>query len=210
MSIARAGAAASAEAWDVPHPPDVRLIGPGPDLGDAEQAAAAFLTALGVDLDDQSRRDSPGRMARAYAELFAPRPFDLTTFANDEGFDGLVQARSIPVRSVCEHHFLPFAGVAHVGYIPAEQIVGLSKLARVVEHFASRPQVQERLTTQVADFLDRQLRPAGVAVVVRAEHTCMTLRGVAALGSDTVTSVFRGELSGGDYRREFMSLTSAD
>jgi GTP cyclohydrolase I len=204
MSSGANAAVASRPSADRLHPPDVRLVGRRRDLAAAERAAEAFLVALGVELDTPSMARSPGRMARAYAELFSARSFDLTTFANDAGYDGLVQARAIPVRSVCEHHLMPFAGVAHVGYIPGERIVGLSKLARTVEHFAGRPQVQERLTTQVADFLERQLRPAGVAVLIQAEHTCMTMRGVVATGSDTVTSVFRGLLAGGDYRREFM------
>ena len=123
------------------------------DLAVAERAAEAFLTALGLPLDSESLRATPVRMARAYAELFAPRPFELTTFANDEAYDELVLARSIPVHSVCEHHVLPFVGVAHVGYLPGHRILGLSKLARVVEMFARRPQVQERLTKQVADWL---------------------------------------------------------
>ena len=103
------------------------------DLGAAERAAGQFLRALGISLAGESMRDTPGRMARAYADLFTPRPFDLTTFPNDEGYDELVLARSIPVRSVCEHHLLPFVGVAHVGYLPGDRILGLSKLARVVE-----------------------------------------------------------------------------
>src|SRR5689334_25101188 len=111
-------------------------------------------------------------MARAYAELFSPHPLRLTTFANDEGYDELVLARDIPFRTICEHHLLPFAGVAHVGYLPGERILGLSKLARVVEHFAARPQVQERLTSQVADCLVEHVRPCGVGVVLAAEHTC--------------------------------------
>ena len=150
------------------------------DLVAAEQAAEAFLSALGLSLDSESLRATPGRMARAYAEMFAPRPFDLTTFPNDEGYDELVLARSIPVHSVCEHHMLPFVGVAHVGYLPGERILGLSKLARVVEMFARRPQVQERLTKQVADWLQTNLAPRGVGVVVEAEHLCMTMRGVRA------------------------------
>ena len=126
---------------------------PAVDLAAAELAAAKFLQALGISPDSDSLRATPGRMARAYAELFTPRPFDLTSFDNDEGYDELVLARSIPVRSVCEHHLLPFVGVAHVGYLPGERILGLSKLARIVEHFACRPQVQERLTKQIADWL---------------------------------------------------------
>ena len=116
----------------------LRVVNPAAavDLAAAEIAAATFLTALGVQLDTESLRGTPARMARAYAELFTPRPFDLTTFPNDEGYDELVVARSIPVQSVCEHHLLPFVGVAHVGYLPGNRILGLSKLARVVELFA--------------------------------------------------------------------------
>ena len=164
------------------------------DLGAAERAAGQFLTALGISLDTESLRDTPGRMARAYAELFTPRPFDLTTFPNDEDYDELVLARSIPVRSVCEHHLLPFAGVAHVGYLPGDRILGLSKLARIVEHFSCRPQVQERLTKQIAEWLATHLRPKGVGVVIEAEHLCMTLRGVQAVGARTITSTLLGTL----------------
>jgi GTP cyclohydrolase I len=147
-------------------------------------------------------------MARAYAELFSPRPFDLTTFPNEEGYDELVLARAIPVRSVCEHHLLPFVGVAHVGYLPGERILGLSKLARVVEYFACRPQVQERLTKQVADWLAEQLRPKGVGVVITAEHSCMTLRGVQAVGSSTITSTLLGVLrEDARSRQEFFALS---
>src|SRR3954447_26510476 len=138
--------------------------------------------------------ETPARMARAYAELLTPRAFDLTTFDNDEGYDELVLARSIPVRSLCEHHLLPFTGVAHVGYLPGDRILGLSKLARVVELFARRAQVQERLTKQVADWLDLHLRPRGVGVVIEAEHLCMSLRGVQAAGARTVTSTLLGTL----------------
>jgi GTP cyclohydrolase I len=183
----------------------------GLDLAAAERAAADFITALGVDLDAESLRDTPGRMARAYAELFTPRPFDLTTFPNDEGYDELVLARSIPIRSVCEHHLLPFVGVAHVGYLPGTRILGLSKLARIVEHFACRPQVQERLTKQIADWLDEQLHPQGVGVVIDAEHTCMTLRGVQATGSTTVTSTLLGTLRADPRsRQEFFALTGVN
>ncbi|HEX3004200.1 MAG TPA: GTP cyclohydrolase I, partial [Angustibacter sp.] len=134
--------------------------------------------------------------------------FDLTTFPNDEGYDELVLARGIPVQSVCEHHLLPFVGVAHVGYLPGERILGLSKLARVVELFARRPQVQERLTKQVADWLDDRLAPQGVGVVIEAEHSCMTLRGVRANGSTTVTSTLLGTLrQDARSRAEFLALT---
>lgn len=178
------------------------------DLTAAEHAAHQFLSALGIDLDDEHLRATPGRMARAYAEMFTPRPFDLTTFPNEEGYDELVLARRIPLRSVCEHHLLPFVGVAHVGYLPGERILGLSKLARVVEHFSHRPQVQERLTKQVADWLSEHLRPRGVGVVIEAEHTCMTLRGVQAVGATTVTSTLLGTLrADARSRQEFFALT---
>jgi GTP cyclohydrolase IA len=178
------------------------------DLAAAERAAADFLTALGISTDTESKRKSPRRMAQAYAELFTPRPFDLTTFSNDEGYDELVLARTIPVRSVCEHHLLPFTGHAHVGYLPGERILGLSKLARIVEHFACRPQVQERLTKQIADWLDGHLRPKGVGVVIEASHSCMTLRGVQAIGSSTVTSTLLGVLrEDSRSRQEFFALS---
>ncbi|MER7013505.1 GTP cyclohydrolase I FolE [Saccharopolyspora sp. NPDC000359] len=181
------------------------------DLDAAERAAGDLLRALGVATDSESLRGTPGRMARAYAELFTPRPFDLTTFPNEEGYDELVLARSIPVRSVCEHHLLPFVGTAHVGYLPGERILGLSKLARVVEHFACRPQVQERLTKQVADWLCEHLQPKGVGVVIEAEHTCMTLRGVQATGSNTVTSTLLGTLrQDARSRQEFFALTGVN
>jgi GTP cyclohydrolase I len=177
----------------------------GVDLAVAERAAAAFLAALGV----TSPADTPGRMARAYAELLHPRSFDLTTFPNDEGYDELILAREIPVRSVCEHHMLPFVGVAHVGYLPGARILGLSKLARVVELHAHRPQVQERLTTHVADWLHTHLHPRGVGVVIEAEHMCMTLRGVRAAGITTITSSVRGALRDDPRSRaEFLARTS--
>jgi len=180
----------------------------GVDLVAAERAAAQFLHALGVGADSESMQGTPRRMARAYADLFSPRAFDLTTFPNEEGYDELVLARSIPLRSVCEHHLLPFTGVAHVGYLPGQRILGLSKLARVVEFFACRPQVQERLTKQIADWLQTQLSPKGVGVVIEAEHTCMTLRGVQATGSTTVTSTLLGLLRHDpSSRSEFLALT---
>ncbi|MDX3781475.1 GTP cyclohydrolase I FolE [Streptomyces europaeiscabiei] len=180
----------------------------GADLTAAERAAGQFIQALGIDTGSEGLRGTPGRMARAYAELFSPRPFDLTTFPNDEGYDELVLARSIPLRSVCEHHLLPFVGTAHIGYLPGHRILGLSKLARVLEHFACRPQVQERLTKQVADWLQAQLEPKGVGVVIQAEHTCMTLRGVQATGATTMTSTLLGLLrSDARSRSEFLTLT---
>src|SRR4051812_8847557 len=180
------------------------------DLPRAEHAAAAFLNALGVDTDTDATAATPGRMARAYAEMLRPRSFDLTTFPNDEGYDELVLASGIPVHSVCEHHMLPFLGTAHVGYLPGQRILGLSKLARVVELFSRRPQVQERLTTQVADWLQTHLQPRGVGVVIEAEHLCMTLRGVRTAGSTTTTSTMRGVLrEDARSRAEFLALTSS-
>ena len=187
----------------------LRVVRPaaGLDLIAAEEAAGAFLIALGVDLDTEGLAATPARMARAYAEMFSPRPFDLTTFSNDAGYDEMIIARSIPMRSVCEHHLLPFVGLAHVGYLPGERILGLSKLARVVELFARRPQVQERLTQQIADWLQDHVNPRGVGVVVEAEHLCMTMRGVGASGAITVTSALHGQLrSDAASRSEFFTL----
>jgi GTP cyclohydrolase I len=182
-----------------------------PDLLGAATAAGALLSSLGVDLDSESLARTPSRMAAALAELLTPRPFELTTFPNDGGYDELIVARGVPVRSLCEHHMLPFVGSAHVGYLPGERIVGLSKLARVVEHFSRRPQVQERLTTQVSTWLRDQLGAVGVGVVVEAEHLCMTLRGVQAPGTSTVTSSLLGVLRDDTRTRaEFLALCRAD
>jgi GTP cyclohydrolase I len=170
------------------------LATPTVDLDAAARAAGDFLAALGVSCDSESMECTPQRMAEAYAAMLTARPFEMTTFPNDEAYDELVVVRSIPVQSVCEHHFLPFTGVAHVGYLPGSRIVGLSKLARVVEMFARRPQVQERLTQQVADWIDLHLDPKGVGVVIEAEHACMTLRGVHVAGTMTSTSALRGVL----------------
>jgi GTP cyclohydrolase I len=184
------------------------LASAGIDLAAAERSARALLEALGVDLEDESRRDTPRRMARMYAELLTPPPFTATTFPNDGGYDELVVATGIPFHSLCEHHFLPFTGIAHVGYLPGDRIVGLSKLARVVEHFARLPQVQERLTTQIAGWLDAQLAPKGVGVVLEAEHLCMSLRGVQKPGARTVTSALHGVVRDDPRtRQEFLALT---
>jgi len=177
------------------------------DLAAAERAAADFLRALGLPLEDAGLAGTPRRMAHAYAELLTPRAFDLTTFGNDDGYDELVLVRDIPVTSVCEHHLLPFHGRAHVGYLPSDRILGLSKLARLVEMHARGPQVQERLTKQIADWLDTRLHPRGVGVVIEAEHMCMTLRGVEAAGARTVTSTLLGALrSDARSRAEFLNL----
>jgi GTP cyclohydrolase I len=178
------------------------------DLAAAEDAVRALLTALGQDADSEHLRDTPRRVAASYAELLTPEPFTLTTFPNDGGYDELVLVRDVPFRSLCEHHLLPFHGVAHLAYLPQERIVGLSKLARVVEHFARGLQVQERLTRQIADCLQENLRPLGVAVVLEAEHLCMSLRGVRAHGARTLTSALLG-LHRHDpaTRQEFFALT---
>jgi GTP cyclohydrolase IA len=177
----------------------------------AELAVTDLLVALGQNPDDEHLADTPRRVAAAYQELLTPRSFDLTTFPNDEGYDELVVARDIPFHSLCQHHLLPFKGVAHVGYLPGERILGLSKLARVVELFARDLQVQERLTKQVADWLEEHLAPKGVGVVLEAEHLCMSLRGVQASGSRTVTSALHGLLREDPRSRaEFFSLAGVD
>jgi len=182
---------------------------PGIDVDAAADAVADLMRALGMDTSDPSLARTPQRVAHAYSELLSPREFGLTTFPNDEGYDELVVAREIPFTSLCEHHLLPFVGTASVGYLPGARILGLSKLARVVELFARRPQVQERMTKQVATWLDQHLRPRGVGVVVTAEHTCMTLRGVQARGSSTVTSALLGTLRDDPRsRQEFLSLAT--
>jgi GTP cyclohydrolase IA len=189
--------------------PQLQVVGPSPgvDLVRAERAVADLLAALGQDPSSEQLLDTPRRVAASYAEFLTPAPFTPTTFPNDEGYDELVLARAIPFSSLCQHHLLPFVGVAHVGYLPAGRILGLSKLARVVERFARRLQLQERLTTQVAAWLQDQLAPKGVGVVLEAEHLCMTLRGVQAAGARTVTSTLHGLLrSDPRSRQEFFAL----
>jgi GTP cyclohydrolase IA len=177
------------------------------DLDGAEEAAGRLLLALGADLDAAGLEETPGRIARAYAELLTPLPFVPTTFPNEEGYDELVVVRDIPFQSLCMHHMLPFQGIAHLGYLPSERIIGLSKLGRVVDLFARDLQVQERLTTQVADWIDHQLAPRGVGVIVEAEHHCMSLRGVQKAGSRTVTSALRASIKEDSRtRQEFLSL----
>ncbi len=181
---------------------------PIPDRPRAIAAARDLLAALGLNVDAGSMTETPRRMVDVYSELLAPTEFEPTTFANDGGYDELVVARAIPFHSLCEHHMLPFVGVAHVGYLPDDSIVGLSKLARVVELFARAPQVQERLTTQVASWLDRELAPRGVGVVIEAEHMCMSLRGVQKPGTTTVTSKLLGRVrDDARTRSEFLALT---
>jgi GTP cyclohydrolase IA len=179
------------------------------DHAAVERAARDLLRGLGADVEANDLEETPRRVAEAYAELLTPRPFRPTTFPNDDGYDELIVARAIPFHSLCMHHLLPFQGVAHVGYLPGERIIGLSKLGRVVEFFSRDLQIQERLTTQVADWLQRELEPKGVGIVLEAEHMCMSLRGVQKLGAQTVTSALRGLVrDDARTRQEFLALTT--
>lgn len=180
---------------------------PPVDLSTAHGAASALLTALGIDLTEESLVETPRRMVDALLEMTSGPAFELTSFPNTEGYDEMVLVQDIPVRSLCEHHMLPFVGVAHVGYLPGERILGLSKFARMVEFHARRPQTQERLTQQIAGDLRDHLAPRGVGVVVEAEHTCMGIRGAMAAGARTVTSALSGHLRDDPRSRaEFLSL----
>ncbi len=184
---------------------------------DHDRVAAAvreLLIGIGEDPDRDGLLETPNRVARAYAEMFrglGQQPEDVLATTFDLGHDELVLVKDIEVSSCCEHHLVPFTGVAHVGYIPAEngRITGLSKLARLVDVYAKRPQVQERLTAQVADALTRLLLPRGVIVVLECEHLCMTMRGVRKPGSTTVTSAVRGGMRDPVTRAEVMSLITA-
>jgi GTP cyclohydrolase I len=197
-----------------PPPPGVASLAPAGrashriDRGAVQRAARELLLALGADVDGDALHETPRRVADAYAELLTPQPFRATTFPNDDGYDELIVARAIPFHSLCMHHLLPFHGVAHVGYIPGERIIGLSKLGRVVELFARDLQIQERLTTQIAGWLQHELGPQGVGVVLEAEHLCMSLRGVQKLGAKTVTSALHGAVRDDPRtRQEFLALT---
>jgi GTP cyclohydrolase I len=173
-----------------------------------QRAVGDLLRALGGDVGAEGLRETPRRVAEAYAELLTPPVFRATTFPNEDDYDGLIVAEAIPFHSLCMHHLLPFRGLAHVGYLPGERIIGLSKLARVVERFARDLQIQERLTVQVADWLQDELAPAGVGVVLEAEHMCMSLRGVQQPGARTVTSALRGAIrDDAETRQEFLALT---
>ncbi len=185
-----------------PVPPPRRI-----DHAGVRRAVRDLLRALGADAE--ALEETPRRVADAYVELLTPQRFRATTFPNDGGYDELIVARSIPFHSLCMHHLLPFHGVAHIGYLPGERIIGLSKLGRVVELFSRDLQIQERLTMQVADWHERELEPKGVGVVLEAQHLCMSLRGVQKLGTKTVTSALRG-LVRGDVRtrQEFLALTT--
>jgi GTP cyclohydrolase I len=178
------------------------------DHDGVQRAARELLRALGADVEDEGLEETPRRVAHAYSELLTPRPFRATTFPN-EGYDQLIVARAIPFHSLCMHHLLPFHGVAHIGYLPGSSLIGLSKLGRVVELFARDLQIQERLTTQIADWLDEELEPKGVGVVLEAEHLCMSLRGVQKQGAKTVTSALHGLVrDDARTRQEFLALTT--
>jgi GTP cyclohydrolase I len=181
------------------------------DHARAEAAVRELLAAVGEDPSREGLADTPARVARMYAETFSgmrQRPEDVLTTTFDLGHDEMVLVKDIEVYSTCEHHLVPFHGVAHVGYIPSDdgRITGLSKLARLVDVFARRPQVQERLTTQIADSLVEILQPRGVIVVIECEHLCMSMRGVRKPGSRTVTSAVRGQLRDAATCAEAMSL----
>ncbi len=183
----------------------------GYDAARVEVAIRELLLAVGEDPDREGLRDTPARVARAYAETFAglrQDPADVLSTVFDIGHQEMVLVKDIEVYSTCEHHLVPFHGVAHVGYIPSAdgRITGLSKLARLVDIYARRPQVQERLTSQVADALVEHLNPRGVIVVIECEHLCMSMRGVRKPGSRTVTSAVRGQMRDGTTRAEAMSL----
>jgi GTP cyclohydrolase IA len=181
------------------------------DVQRAEAAVRELLLALGEDPDRPGLRDTPARVARSYTEIFSGldmSPSDVLTTMFEIGHDELVLVRDIEVYSMCEHHLVPFHGVAHLGYVPGEDgtVTGLSKLARLVDVFARRPQVQERMTTQIADALEEHLRPRGVLVVIDCEHLCMAMRGVRRPGARTITSAVRGQLRDPATRAEAMSL----
>ena len=196
-------------------PPRDRDEIPAFDHDRASAAVRELLFAIGEDPDREGLRDTPDRVARAYAELTSglrQLPSDVLTTTFDIGHDEMVLVRDIELWSMCEHHLVPFTGVAHVGYIPAEsgKITGLSKLARLVDVYAKRPQVQERLTTQVADALVEALEARGVIVVIEAEHLCMTMRGVRKAGARTITSAVRGQMHNAATRSEAMALISSN
>lgn len=181
------------------------------DTARIERAITELLLAIGEDPTRDGLRDTPARVARAYQEIFSgvhTDPAELLTTNFDLGHEELVLVRGIEIYSVCEHHLLPFFGVAHIGYIPGfgGKITGLSKLARVVDIFAKRPQVQERLTTQIADAIESALQPAGVIVILEAEHLCMSMRGVKKTSATTITSTARGTLKVEPARSEVMNL----
>ena len=201
------GNGAAALALAEPARPDARPR--GIDHGAVQRAARDLLRAVGADVDSDALEETPRRVADAFAELLTPKPFRATTFPNEDGYDQLIVARAIPFHSLCMHHLLPFHGLAHIAYLPGERIIGLSKLGRIVEFFSRDLQVQERLTTQIAGWLERELEPKGVGVVLEAEHLCMSLRGVQKLGAKTVTSALHGLVRDDPRtRQEFLALTT--
>lgn len=177
-----------------------------------ENAFREILLAIGEDPNREGLRETPARVANMYEELFSgltDDPKQYLKMFNEGKKDEIVIVRDIPMHSMCEHHFLPFIGVAHIAYIPNDdgQVIGLSKLARIVNSFAKRPQLQERLTAQIADFIEREMRPCGVAVVIEAEHLCMTMRGIKAMGSKTRTFTLRGTMENvAETKAEVLSL----
>ena len=197
---------------------EIESVSMGPEDGkaktpyDAKRAEAAvreLLLALGEDPNREGLQDTPARVARAFAENFAglwQKPEEVLTTTFDIGHEELVIIRDIEVFSHCEHHLTPFHGVAHVGYIPNGKITGLSKVARLVDLFARRPQVQERLTSQIADAMVEILKPSGVIVIIDCEHLCMSMRGVRKAEARTVTSAVRGVLRDSATRAEAISL----
>jgi GTP cyclohydrolase I len=188
------------------------MLTPAPiDLDRVERAVRELLLAIGEDPDRDGLAQTPARVARSYAEIFAgmgQKPEDVLTTSFEIGHNELILVKDIEVYSTCEHHLVPFHGVAHVGYIPGRdgRVTGLSKLARLVDVFARRPQVQERMTTQIADALSEHLKPLGVLVVIECEHLCMSMRGVRRPGSRTITSAVRGQLRDPATRAEAMGL----
>jgi GTP cyclohydrolase I len=176
------------------------------DLDAAATAISDLLEALDQDPSLEDLRETPRRAATGLAELLTPVPFAMTTFANEDGYDEMVVVRDIPFHSLCAHHLLPFIGVAHLAYVPAERLVGLSKLVRVVDHFARDLQTQERLTSQILAALDSALAPRGAGVALAATHLCMSIRGVHAAGAETLTTAVSGLLHDNPARRsEFLA-----
>jgi GTP cyclohydrolase IA len=193
---------------ETPLPTPQRVVDPSKfDLAATERAALELLRAIGADTNSPDLLGTPRRVAASFAELVTPAEFATTSFPIEGRYDELVLVRDIPFHTLCMHHLLPFFGQAHVAYLPGERIIGLSKLARVVDAFARDLQLQERMTIQIADWLEQELRPRGVGVVLSAEHTCMTIRGVLKPGARTVTSALRGSLADDrGTRQELFSL----
>lgn len=204
------GIDASADSPVLAHSPSLPRLSRshGVDRAAAIAAVSDLLRALGRDTMSPHLLETPRRVADAFIEMLTPDDFAMTTFPNEEDYDGLVVVAGIPFHSLCEHHLLPFQGTAHIGYLPGDRILGLSKFARVVEFFSRDLQTQERLTTRIADWLQARLSPSGVGVVIEAEHLCMSLRGVSVAGSRTTTSALHGVIKNDrQIRTEFLELT---